>query len=214
MSEPLKDPSETPVKVHDKRRFHTDGAPKHDVASPAAPEIDPPAAKEAPPVPSPEAQEIERLTRELEAARKRVNDFAVAIQAGERDREAFKQRLTREREQMMDVERGTAAQAVLEAVDELDLCMTAQDDSPLAKGVRLVRDNLLRKAASTGIERVEMDGLPYDPNLAEANDMEITAVAADDNKVLATLKGCYRLKGRVIRPGRVKVAKYVKPAHA
>ncbi len=28
----------------------------------------------------------------------------------------------------------------------------------------------------------------------------------------AVLRACYRLKGRVVRPGRVKVARYVKPA--
>jgi molecular chaperone GrpE len=165
-------------------------------------------------VSSPDAAEIERLTRDLEASRKRVDELARAILAGDRDREAYKQRLAREREQMLDVERGNVAQTLLEAIDELDLCLGSADESPLAKGVRLIRDNLLRKAESTGIERVELNGQPYDPNLAEASDMELTPHQAEDGRVVATIRGCYQLRGRVIRPGRVRIARFVQPARA
>jgi molecular chaperone GrpE (heat shock protein) len=44
--------------------------------------------------------------------------------------------------------------------------------------------------------------------------MEVTAVEADDGKIVAVMKPAYALKGRVLRPGQVKVAKYVKPAQA
>lgn len=158
--------------------------------------------------------EVARLTAELEAARKRVNELAYAVQAGERDREEFKQRQTRERERMMDVEKGNVARALLEAVDQLDLCLQAGDDSPLARGVKMIRESILKQAESTGIERVELVGKPFDPNLAEATDMEITPVEADDGHVVLAFKAAYQLKGRVIRPGVVKVARYVKPADA
>ena len=61
---------------------------------------------------------------------------------------------------------------------------------------------------------MELDARPYDPNLAEASDMEITFNPDDDGKVVKVLKACYQLNGRVIRPGVVKVAKYVKAASA
>jgi molecular chaperone GrpE len=170
-------------------------------------------SSDAPP-PDPRALELTRLNHDLETARRRVNELAQAIQAGERDREAFKVRVQREREQLLDVEKGNVALTLLEAIDELDLCLSSADDSPLARGVRLIRDGLVKKAEATGIERVELVGRPYDPNLAEATDMEVTGTEADDGKVLAQVRSCYQLKGRVIRPGRVKVAKYVTPAQA
>lgn len=165
----------------------------------------------------PEAQidpEVKRLTEELEAARRRVNELAYALQAGERDREEFKRRQTREREQLLDVERGNVAKTLLEAVDQLDLCLQATDDSPLAKGVRMIREGILKQAEASGLERVELLGKAYDPNLAEATDMEMTTTESEDGRVVLVLKACYQLKGRVIRPGVVKVAKYVKPAMA
>ncbi|MGQ0503735.1 MAG: nucleotide exchange factor GrpE, partial [Myxococcaceae bacterium] len=116
----------------------------------------------------------------------------------------------------IDVEKGNVAVTLLEAVDELDLSLSAASDdtSPLAKGVRLIRDNLLKKLESTGVERVTLIGTSYDPNLAEAIDMEVTAEPDDEGKVTGEIRAAYRLKGRVIRPGRVKVAKFVKPADA
>lgn len=159
-------------------------------------------------------QRVEELTAQLQASQKRVNELAYALQAGERDREQFKERLNRERERMLDVEKGKIGVALVEAIDQLELSLQAADDSPLARGVKLIREGLLKQAEALGIERVELDGKPFDPNLAEANDMELTTTPEDDGKVTAVLKAAYQLKGRVIRPGVVRVAKYVKAASA
>jgi molecular chaperone GrpE len=195
MSDSQVEPQET-INVNDRRRVSEDGD-----------------FKNAGPVPATNP-EVEQLKADLETARRRVNELAYAVQAGERDREEFKQRQNRERERMIDVEKGNVANTLLEAVDQLDLCLQSAGDSPLAKGVKLIRDTILKQAETTGIERVELEGRPFDPNLAEATDMEITPIEADDGKVVSVFKVAYQLKGRVIRPGIVKVAKYVKPANA
>lgn len=182
---------ETTVKVTDKRRI------RDDVAS----------LSEA------EASELIRLTSELEAAHQRINELARGLQHSEADREAFKQRMSRERDQLLELEKGKVALTLLEAIDDLELCLTG-DDSPVSKGVRLIRDGLVKKAEELGLARVELKGTTYDPNLAEATDMEISASEAEDGRVLSMLKAAWTLKGRVLRPGRVKVAKYVQPAQA
>ncbi|AEI67838.1 putative co-chaperone GrpE [Corallococcus macrosporus] len=160
--------------------------------------------------------ERERLVAELETLRKKFDTAVRAVQAAEKDREEFKQRVTRERERMLDVERGNVAVTLLEAIDELDRCLSvsAQDTSPLAEGVRMIRDGLLRKVQTTGIERLSLVGQPFDPNLAEATDMELTASPDEDQRIVAELRAGYRLKDRIIRPARVKVAKYIAPAQA
>ncbi len=154
------------------------------------------------------------LVAELATARKRIDELARAYQALERDREEFKKRLLRERERALDVERGEVALALLEAIDDLDLALAKADDTPFAQGVAVVRDNLLKKTAALGIERVPLLGTAYDPNLAEAADLEVTPEKDKDNLVTAELRAGYRLKDRVVRPARVKVARYVKPAEA
>jgi len=161
--------------------------------------------------------ERQRLEVELDAARRRVDELARAYQALNKDREEFKQRLTRERERMMDVERGNVASTLLEAIDELDrsLSMSGQEaNSALGQGVKMIRDGLLSKVQAIGIERLQVVGQPFDPNTAEAADMEITTQPEEDQRVVAEVRAGYRLKDRIIRPARVKVAKYVAPAQA
>ncbi|WP_224360954.1 nucleotide exchange factor GrpE [Hyalangium versicolor] len=172
------------------------------------------ASQQAPP---PVDAERQRLEAELDATRRRVDELARAYQAVNKDREEFKQRLTRERERMMDVERGNVAVSLLEAIDELDRCLTMsgqEANSPLGQGVKMIRDGLLTKVQSLGIERLQVVGQPFDPNTAEAADMEITPQPEDDQRVVAEVRAGYRMKDRIIRPARVKVAKYVAPAQA
>jgi molecular chaperone GrpE len=78
----------------------------------------------------------------------------------------------------------------------------------------MIRDALLAKVQGTGIERIQVVGQMFDPNVAEASDMEITTSPDEDQRVVAEVRAGYRLKDRIIRPARVKVAKYVPPAQA
>lgn len=216
----MSDTDKTTAPGSDRRKPHPNGAGDPPAQQePQAPPPEPPAeqeAKEAQAKPSEESAEIQRLRAELDAAKNRVNELARAFQSMNQEREEFKARLTRERERLLDVERGNVALTLLEAIDELDRCLSASanDESPLAKGVRLIRGALLNKLNQTGIERLEMVGKPYDPNMAEAADMELTTSPDEDQKVVAEVQAGYKLKDRIIRPGRVKVAKYVKPASA
>ncbi|MDP3501467.1 MAG: nucleotide exchange factor GrpE [Myxococcales bacterium] len=186
------DQPETVVKVNDRRRVREESAPE----------------AEAEPI------ETAKASTELEAARRRIDELARGLQHSESEREAFKLRMTRERDQLLELEKGKVALVLLEAIDDLELCLSTPDQSALWKGVKLIRDGLIKKAEEFGLERVELKGLPYDPNLSEASDMELSPLEADDGRVVAVLKAAWKLKGRVLRPGRVKVAKYVQPAQA
>jgi molecular chaperone GrpE len=199
------------VRVNDKRRYNPDGTPRAGV-----PEVDPVAGPETPETEAAPAQadEVARLQSELEASRRRVDELARGIQDVMRDRDDFKQRIQRERERMIEVEKGEVAKALIEAVDELDLSLSADDGSPLAQGVRLIRDKLLQKLQANGIERLDLVGRPFDPNMAEAVDMELVSSPAHGDRVLAEQRAGYALRGRVIRPARVKVGRYVEPAKA
>ena len=158
----------------------------------------------------------EALRKELESSRKRVDELARAFQALSNDREEFKHRLSRERERLVDVEKGNIAQTLLEVMDELDrsLQAVADDQSPFAQGVRLIRDGILTKLQALGIERIDPLGQHFDPNLVEAADIEVTDDPSRDQKVVSVTRAGYRMKDRVIRPARAKVARYLKPAQA
>jgi molecular chaperone GrpE len=151
---------------------------------------------------------------QLAKAQKRVDELARALLASERDREEFKQRSERERERLLDVEKGKVAVALVESVDELELCLRGQENSAFVQGVRLIRDGLLKKLHGLGAERVQLLGLPFDPNFAEAADIEVCSEEANDGQVTLELRSCFRLNGKVIRAGLVRVARFVTPAQA
>lgn len=196
-------------RVTDKRRYNPDGTPR--VSDPEArpeetsPEADAGAAL---------TDEVTQLRAELDAARRRVDELARGLQDVMRDRDDFKQRIQRERERMIDVEKGQVAQSLIEAIDELDLTLEHDDGSPFAQGIRLIRDKLVQKLGANGIERLQLVGRPYDPNAAEAVDIELVSSPTQNDRVLAEQRPAYALRGRVIRPGRVKVGRFMEPAKA
>jgi molecular chaperone GrpE len=193
------------VKVNDRRRFEPDGSPRQEPE--AQPELRQPTTDD-------EVAEKRELEEQLTAARKRIDELSRAWQSLDRDREDFKNRLRRERDQLIDVERGNVAVALLETIDGLDLALRNADETPFAKGVQLVRADLLKRVEALGLERLSVVGLPFDPNVAEAADMDITPNPNHDGQVTEEIRAGYKLKERVVRPARVKVARYVAPARA
>jgi molecular chaperone GrpE len=77
-------------------------------------------------------------------------------------------------------------------------------DAGVRKGVALVYSQLVGVLESAGLERIDSDGAPFDPNEHEA----VLHEDGDGEPVVAeTMRTGYRLKGRVLRPAMVKVSK-------
>jgi len=213
-----------PGKVSDKRRFDHEGNSRnfaedtfvgeHEVAQEAEEEAQP-LSEETPRTRlKVEDEELSRLQSELETARARVDTLARAYQEVERDKEEFKRRLQRERERMLDLEKGKISLLLIEAVDELNLCLKSADESPLSVGVRMIRENLLKKLKENGLVLLELEGTVFDPNFAEAVDLQVVDNPEDNMKILEVLSPGYAFKEQVLRPARVRVARHIPPADA
>src|SRR6476469_1873105 len=70
-------------------------------------------------------------------------------------------------------------------------------DAGVRKGVELVYSQLVGVLESAGLERIDSDGAPFDPNEHEAVMHE---EGDGEQKVAATMRTGYRLKGPVLRP--------------
>jgi molecular chaperone GrpE len=197
--------------MNDKHKFDGEGFSKDKFVGEEE-EADEEASKETPwPSGKPEPDELER---QLEAARARIDVLARAYQELERDKEDFKRRLQRERDRTLEVEKGKVALMLIEAIDELELCLKNADESPLSVGVRMIRENLLKKLKENSVVLIELQGTVFDPNFAEAVDLQVVDNPDDNMKVLEVLRPGYALKEQVIRPARVRVARHIPPADA
>ena len=91
-------------------------------------------------------------------------------------------------------------------LDSFELALATLDvaDEKVRKGVELVYAELLGVLERAGLERIETDGKPFDPNVHEA----VLQEDGDGEPVVSeTMRTGYRMKGRVIRPAMVKVTR-------
>ncbi len=97
-------------------------------------------------------------------------------------------------------------EALLPVLDSFELALGTLDDAEdkVRKGFELVYAELLGSLEKAGLERIETDGKPFDPNVHEAVRFED---GDGDPMVAETMRPGYRLKGRVLRPAMVKVAR-------
>lgn len=194
------DPSEPAVKVVDRRRFRQDGEP---AAAPGAGAEDPAARPAGEPGAAGDPGE------ELRVQAARLDEVTRAYAALLEDNKAFRGRLERERDRVIEAERARVAQALLEAADELEMAVGAapEGDDPLHRGVKLVLAGLTRRIAELGAARLEVLGRPFDPRLAEAVDVVAVAGEAEDGTVVDEVRAGWRIGDRVLRPARVRVGK-------
>ena len=93
---------------------------------------------------------------------------------------------------------------VLDSFEAAVAQLPPETDPGVRKGVELVFAQLVSALEGAGLERIEADGAPFDPNEHEA---VVHEDGDGDPTVAATMRTGYRLKGRVVRPAMVKVTK-------
>jgi molecular chaperone GrpE len=203
-------PDEGRVEVTDRRRFTPEGDPvAPGGAEDAGPEAGGRAAEGSPQGPDP------RDARIAEQAA-RIDELARAYAALVEDNKAFRQRLERERARVVEAERASVAQALLEAADDLERALAAVANAgdggaaplaPLVEGGRLSLEALRSRIAGLGAERIPVEGRPFDPRVAEAIDAVVVADEAQDGVVLQEVRAGWRIGDRVLRPARVRVGR-------
>src|SRR6185503_11484646 len=88
------------------------------------------------------------------------------------DMENLRKRTARELEEGRRYSVASLAKDLLDVVDNLQRALAgvpaAERDQPLAQGVRLVEDQILKLLASHGVQPINTVGQPFDPTLHQA----------------------------------------------
>ncbi|MFQ5693816.1 MAG: nucleotide exchange factor GrpE, partial [Nitrospinota bacterium] len=88
------------------------------------------------------------------------------------------------------------------------------DGAAILEGVRLVTDRLAAILQARGLERVPGEGEAFDPNVHEALGMIPVEDPEKENQVVEEVLPGYLLKGRLLRPARVRVGRLKPPPSA
>jgi molecular chaperone GrpE len=144
---------------------------------------------------------------ELETARAEATQYREHLQRLQAEFENYRKRVLKEQTQAVALAARPVISRLLEVLDDFDLALMHAQDRPdfdrFLHGVELVYAKLLDTLRAEGLERIEAQGKPFDPELHEA--LMQSGGGEGDPVVADVLRPGYTLKGRVIRPAGVRV---------
>jgi molecular chaperone GrpE len=200
-----RDEEERPrVRITDRRRFAEpeDAAPQEA----ASPGVSVASAGDAGPASPATPGAPDGATTELEEAQARAEEYRHHLQRLQAEFDNYRKRVLKEQTNAVEMAAEPAIRRLLEVVDDFELALMAANERPdfdrFLHGVELVYAKLADALRAEGLERIEAEGKPFDPELHEA----LMQSGEGDHVVVAdVLRPGYTLRGRVIRPAGVRV---------
>lgn len=128
------------------------------------------------------------------------------------DFDNFKKRSSRERQEAVKYGNQALLQKLLPILDNFEMAQAAAENNgtenvqSLKAGIAMVHQQLKSVLAEAGLEEVDANGQPFDPNLHEAVSQQETAEVPEGHVSQQLRKG-YKLRDRLLRPASVVVAK-------
>ena len=192
-----RDRDEAPVtKVTDKRRF-AKLAGAEGPERPSASGSDEPGAEETP----------AGSAAELAEAKAKADEYLQHLQRLQAEFDNYRKRVIREQTSTLELAAEPVMRRLLEVLDEFELALLhAHEDvdrDRFLKGIELVYAKLMDALKSEGLQRIDAEGAPFDPNLHEA--LMQTGDGSGEPHVAEVFRPGYTLKGRVLRPAGVRV---------
>lgn len=142
-----------------------------------------------------------------EESRDEVAVYREHLQRLQAEFENYRKRVLKEQTQAVELAAKPVIQRLLEVLDDFDLALLHAQDKPdfdrFLHGVELVYAKLVDTLRAEGLERIEAQGKPFDPEQHEA--LLQTGGGDGDPVVADVLRPGYTLKGRVLRPAGVRV---------
>ena len=168
-----------------------------------------------------EAQQEQQQPDLTEDATAKLREIVEALQQSLADAEADKlraladyQNLNRRAREEKEALRRFATEnlvtALLPVLDNFERTVNhleaGADPEKMLSGVRIVEKQLRQILESQNLQRIDVLGQPFDPDLHDAIGMEASP-EHEDGTIIAEIEPGYRMGDKVIRPARVKVAK-------
>ncbi len=158
------------------------------------------------------------LTSENLASAAAEQDVAIAYAALLEDNEAFRERLEREKTRIIEAEKASLAQSLLDSTDDLERALAAADVTvvrnqglqDLTQGVRLSLAVLYKRIADMGAERMSTVGRRFDPVFAEAVGTVSVTDPAQHGIIIQEVRAGYRVGDRLLRAAQVRVGHLVR----
>ncbi len=128
------------------------------------------------------------------------------------DFDNFKKRAAREKQEAIKYANESLIERLIPVLDNFEMAMLSANSpqgtniESLKTGVTMISTQLQSALNDAGLEEINAQGQPFDPNLHEAVSHQPSADMAEGS-VLQQLRKGYKLRDRLVRPATVVVAK-------
>lgn len=187
-------PERPPIKITDKRRIRDDDAmtaPADQVGAAPASET---------------VEEPPDVIPDIDAVRSEAADYLDHLRRLQAEFDNYRKRVLKEQTDAVERAAAPVMQRLLEVLDDFELALMSANDKPnfdrFLHGVELVYAKLADTLKAEGLQRIDAQGKPFDPEQHEA----LMQTGEGEHLVVAdVLRPGYTLRGRVIRPSGVRV---------
>lgn len=163
--------------------------------------------EEVPAAENPAAEGAESTASDPAAEVEKFRDLALRSRA---ELDNYRKRVAREKEDSLRYANAGLLERLLPILDNFDLGLdaarNAKDGGVIVMGFDMVRKQLEDFLRESGVESLNAEGQPFDPNLHDAMAGEHSA-DVPEGIVLRQLRRGYKLRDRLLRPASVVVSK-------
>jgi molecular chaperone GrpE len=152
-------------------------------------------------------EDIEHLKKELDEQTRLAEERLDQLKYLQADFDNFRKWHAKEKDMITTLANERLIHDLLVILDDFERALPAIEQEKNKEGMRMVYKKLVKILSDYGLEPIECIGKKFDPNIHEALCKE--QCGKETGMVLEDLGKGYRLKSKVIRPSKVKIAEQV-----
>ena len=150
--------------------------------------------------------EVAELQKQLAEAQSQTAEYKDGWQRALADFQNYKRRVDAEKAETYHMAVSNIIKRFLPVLDDMERALAACPPGlTWAEGIELIYRKLQDILVAEGLQRIQAEGQPFDPNFHEAITQE-PAEGVESGHVIAVVRNGYMLGDRVVRPAQVRVA--------
>jgi len=148
---------------------------------------------------------LKQMETEVAETRKEIDEWENKAKKIKAEFENYKKDEEDRKEKWQQDAKKELAEELIEIMDNLERALiTAEEDSSVYQGVKMVADQLYEKLENEGLQRIDAEGEEFDPKMHKAVDTESHD---EHNRVIEQRRNGYMYGEEVLREAEVIVGK-------
>lgn len=156
-----------------------------------------------------------KLRDEIKKLQKEKEDYLTGWQRAKADYVNLQRELDLARVNISILAREKMVEKLLPALDSFEMAFSNKEhwekiDKDWQNGITSIYQQLISGLAFSGIEKIDMNDIPFDPNIHQSISIVETADEEKDHTVEKILQVGYKIGERIIRPAKVTIYEFKK----